>query len=176
MLFSLPDPPAATAATNTVALSHVAVSPLFQTRNFTYRTDEGVYRQDPYAGFLIDPDRALAEAIRGRMRAQGGAFGHVIEPGGEIVTTVNLEARVTELYGDLCKRDDCAGVMAIHFTIYEVNPDGPGRVLLDQTLTRRAPMSKHTPAALMAAWNEWTLLHILQQLQSDYAKASLTDR
>src|SRR5580765_398220 len=75
--FSSPaDPPSTNAQTNIVALSRVSISPLFQSRSFTYRTAENSYEQDPYAGFLIAPERALGEAIRASMRA-GGAFGRV---------------------------------------------------------------------------------------------------
>ena len=71
------DPPSQKARTNIVALSRVSISPLFQNRSFTYRTGEHAYEQDPYAGFLVPPERALAEPIRAFMRA-GGAFGRVV--------------------------------------------------------------------------------------------------
>src|SRR5215510_11030603 len=79
--FTLSDgPPCTHEPTNTVALNRVAISPLFQNRSFTYRTSENTYEQDPYAGFLIPPERAIAETIRGWMRASC-AFGRVVEPG-----------------------------------------------------------------------------------------------
>ena len=63
--FSLPsDTPATISNTNLVALRRVSISPLFQSRSFTYRTAENSYEQDPYAGFLIPPEQALAESIR----------------------------------------------------------------------------------------------------------------
>src|SRR6476619_6946705 len=65
------DPPIKNEPTDTVALGRVAISPLFHNRSFTYRTAENIYEQDPYAGFLIPPERALAEAIRAWMRASG---------------------------------------------------------------------------------------------------------
>ena len=59
--FSLPaDPPTTNAQTNIVALSRVSISPLFQNRSFTYRTAENTYELDPYAGFLVLPERTLA--------------------------------------------------------------------------------------------------------------------
>src|SRR5262245_54314409 len=79
--FSQPgDPPTAAVSSDIVALKRVSVSPRFQSRSFIYRTAENAYEQDPYAGFLTPPERALAEPIRGWMRA-GGAFGRVVEPG-----------------------------------------------------------------------------------------------
>ena len=71
--FSLPADPSTTNATQkAVGLSRVSISPIFQSRSFTYRTGENSYEQDPYAGFLIPPERALAEPIRAWMRVSGG--------------------------------------------------------------------------------------------------------
>src|SRR5215831_1054607 len=89
--FSLAADPAATnSPNNIVTLSRVSISPLFQSRSFTYRTAENAYEQDPYAGFLIPPQRALAEAVRAWMRASG-VYGSVVEPGSGITPTVMLE-------------------------------------------------------------------------------------
>src|SRR6266516_3657434 len=86
--FSLPADPATTnTQTNIVALSRVSISPLFQNRSFTYRTAENTYELDPYAGFLVPPGRALADAIRARMRASG-VFGRVVEPGSGLTPTL----------------------------------------------------------------------------------------
>ena len=57
--------------TNLVVVNRLSISPLFQSRSFTYRTAENTYEQDPYAGFLIPPEQALAESIRASMRASG---------------------------------------------------------------------------------------------------------
>ena len=43
------------------------MSPLFQSRSFIYRTAENTYEKDPYAGFMVSPERALAEPIRARL-------------------------------------------------------------------------------------------------------------
>src|SRR6267154_6385557 len=92
--FSLPaDPPTTNAQTNIVALGRVSISPLFQNRSFTYRTAENSYVQDPYAGFLVAPERALAESIRASMRA-GGVFGRVAEPGSGLMPTLVVEVSV----------------------------------------------------------------------------------
>src|SRR5438045_5911126 len=85
--FSLPaDPPTTNAQTDLVALSRVSISPLVQSRSFTYRKAENTYEQDPYAGFLVPPERALAEPIPAWMRARGG-FGRVLQPGSGLTPT-----------------------------------------------------------------------------------------
>src|ERR1044071_7370791 len=97
--FSLPaDPPTTNATDRVVALSRVAISPTFQSRSFTYRTGDNSYEQDPYAGFLIPPERALAESMRASMRASG-VFGRVVEPGSGMMPALIVEASIKELYG-----------------------------------------------------------------------------
>src|SRR5258708_32840564 len=109
--FTLPaDPPAPNAQTNIVALSRVSISPLFQSRSFTYRTAENAYVQDPYAGFLIPPERALAEPIRASMRASG-VFARVVEPGSGLTPSLVAEVSVNELCGDFRQPSRLVGTM-----------------------------------------------------------------
>jgi hypothetical protein len=172
--FSLPpDPPLPNAHTNIVALRRVSVSPLFQSRSFTYRTAGDCYKQDPYAGFLIPPERALAEPIRAWMRA-GGCFGRVVDPGSGLMPTIIAEASVNELYGDFRKSTQPVGTMVIHFMIYEVKDDVPERILLDKVCAHETPLTRESPDALMAAWDA-DLREIMKEINSEYAKANCVD-
>ena len=168
--FSLPtDPPAANARTNIVALKSVSISPLFQSRSFTYRTAENSYEQDPYAGFLVPPERALAEPIRAWMR-DSGVFGRLVERGSGLEPALVAEVSVNELYGDFRKASQPVATMEIHFIFYEVKDDAPGRIVLDKVCARETPLTRKTPAALMAAWDA-DLREIMQNISSEYAKA-----
>ena len=169
--FSCPaDPPATNAPTNTVALRHASISPLFQSRSFTYRTAESTYEQDPYAGFLISPERNLAEAIRDWMRASH-AFGRVVEPGSSLTPTLGAEVSVNQLYGDFRKASQPAGTMELHFIVYEVKDGDPGRIVLDKVCAHETPLDRKTADALMAAWNA-DLREIMEEIQSEYAKTN----
>jgi cholesterol transport system auxiliary component len=173
--FSLPaDPPTMNAQTNLVALSRVSISPLFQSRSFTYRKAENTYEQDPYAGFLVPPERALAEPIRAWMRASG-VFGRVVEPGSGLTPTLVAEVSVNKLYGDIRKASRLVGKMEIHFICYEVKDGDPGRIVLDKVCARETPLSRRTPDALMAAWDA-DLREIMEEINSEYAKANSHDR
>jgi len=173
--FSSPaDPPSTNAPTNIVALSRVSISPLFQSRSFTYRTAENSYEQDPYAGFLIAPERALAEPIRAWMRASG-VFGRVAEPGSGLTATKVVEVSVNELYGDFRKASQPVGTMEIHFICYEVKDGAAGRIVLDKVCARETPLMRRTPDALMAAWDA-DLREIMEEINSEYAKANSHDR
>ena len=143
--FSLPsDTPATISNTNLVALRRVAISPLFQSRSFTYRTAENSYEQDPYAGFLIPPEQALAESIRASMRASG-VFGRVVPPGSDLAPSLVAEVSVTQLYGDFRKRSQPVGTLEIHFICYEVNDGVPGRIVLDKVCAHETRNGRQNP-------------------------------
>ena len=164
------DPPTTNAETNIVALTRVSISPLFQSRSFTYRTAENSYEQDPYAGFLIPPERALAESFRASMRASG-AFGRVVASGSGLAPTLVVEASVDELYGDFRKASKPVATMEIHFICYEVRDGIPGRIVLDKVCAHETQISTRTPDALMAAWDS-DLREIMEEINSAYIKAS----
>jgi cholesterol transport system auxiliary component len=169
--FSLP---AVTPGTNVprtlVALNRVSISPIFQSRSFTYRIGENSYQQDPYAEFLIPPERALAEAVRAWMSASG-VFGRVVEPGSGLRPALTVEVSICELYGDLRKPAQPVGRMGIHFVCYQVKEGAPGRIVLDTVRAHEAPLARKTPGALMAAWDA-DLREILKEIGSEYAKAA----
>jgi hypothetical protein len=172
--FSTPaDPPSAGARTNVFALRRISVSPLYRSQSFTYRTADDTYEQDPYAAFMVPPERALAGPIRAWM-GEGGAFGRVVEPGSGLTPTVVAEVSVNELCGDFRKPSQPVGAMELHFVVYDFNEESPGRIVLDKVCARETPLSQRTPAALMAAW-ENDLREIMQEINSDYAKASSND-
>lgn len=173
--FSLPaDPPVTNASEMITGLNRVSISPTFQSRSFTYRTGENSYEQDPYAGFLIPPERALAEAIRAWMRA-GGAFGRIAEPGSGIAPTLVVEVSIDELYGDFRNPSQPLGAMGIHFLCYEVQEGTPRRILFDKFCSHETLLAQKKPGALMAAWDA-DLREIMTEINSEYAKTISHDR
>ena len=173
--FSPPvDPSHTNTAADIVALTRVSISPLFQHRSFTYRTAENTYKQDPYARFLIPPERALAESIRACMRA-GGAFGRVVDPGSGLTPTIVAEVSINELCGDFRQALQPLGTMEIHFICYEIKDGRPGRIILDKLCARATPLTEKTSPALMAAWNA-DLHEIMEEINSEYAKANSNER
>jgi hypothetical protein len=171
--FSVPtDPPAANASGNIVALNRVSISPRFQSRSFIYRTAENSYERDPYAGFLISPERALAESIRAWMRASG-VFGRVAEPRSGLTATLIAEVSVNELYGDFRNASQPVSKMQIHVICYEVKDGASGRIVFDKVCAHETPLAHKTPAALMTAWDA-DLRAIMEEINSQYAKAKAT--
>ncbi len=171
--FSCPaDPPITNAPTNTVEVKHVSISPLFESRSFTYRTAESTYEQDPYSGFLIPPERNLAETIRAWMRASN-AFGRVVEPGSSLTPTLSAEVSVNQLYGDFRNASQPVGTTELHFIFYELKEGDPGRVLLDKVCEHETPLARKTADGLMAAWNA-DLREIMEGISLEYIKTRST--
>jgi hypothetical protein len=157
-----------------VALSRVSISPTFQSRSFTYRTGDNSYEQDPYAGFLIPPERALAESIRAWMRA-GGLFGRVVEPGSGLTPSLMVEVSINELYGDFRSASQPLGTMGLHIMCYETQDGVARRVVFDKFCSYGTPLAQKTPGALMAAWDA-DLRQIMNEFHSEYAKSISHDR
>ena len=170
-VFTLPpDLPHTNASTHSVALIRVSISPLFQHRSFTYRTAQNTYKQDPYACFLIPPERAVAESIRAYMRA-GGVFGRVMDPGSGLTPTLVAEVSINELCGDFRQASQMVGKMEIHFTCYEIKDGSPGRIMLDRLYAHSTPLVEKTANALMADWDA-DLRAIMEEINSEYDKTS----
>jgi len=169
--FSVPaDPPAANVPTNIVALSRVSISPLFQTRSFTYRTGENAYEQDPYAGFVIPPERAIAESIRAWMRASA-VFGNVVEPGSGLRPDLVAEVSITELYGDFRNASQPVGKMGLHFICYQIEDGAPRQIVLETVSARETPLAKKTAEALMTAWDA-DLREIMEEIIKQWRSVS----
>src|SRR5215469_7713218 len=102
--FVLQTPPVTRTAANSVGgvltLTSCNVSPPFASQAFVYRIGTNAFETDPYAGFLVAPDRNIAIAIRTWL-ARSGLFTHVVEPGSSVPAEQSLEVSVDELYGDL---------------------------------------------------------------------------
>lgn len=169
--FSTPSPlGAANTATNVVALDRVAISPLFQSRSFTYRTGENAYEHDPYASFLIAPERALAESIRAWMTSSG-VFGRVVGPRSGLAPGLVVEASVNQLYGDFRNASHLKGTLQVRFLFYRVKDDNQRIVVLDKACTRTTELTRKTPAALMVGWDT-DLSEIMKEIASEYAEAA----
>jgi len=172
--FSMPaDPPATNASETITSLSRVSISPIFQSRSFTYRMAENSYEQDPYAGFLVPPERALAEPIRAWMRTSG-AYGRVVEPGSGITPNIIVEVSVTELYGDFRKPTQPTSTMGMHFICCETQDGAPRRVVLDKFLSHSTPLERKNASALMAAWDA-DLREIMNEINSAFTKTISID-
>ena len=172
--FSVPaDPPVTNATEKIAGLIRVSISPIFQSRSFTYRTGENSYEQDPYAGFLIPPERALAESIRAWMRSSG-AYGRVVEPGSGVTPNLVVEVSINELYGDFRKSSQPVGTLGIHMMCYETQDGLPRRIVFDKFRSHETPLERKTPGALMAAWDA-DLREIMNDINSEYAKAISND-
>ena len=135
--------PTTKSQTNVVVLSRVSISPLFQSRSFTYRTAENSDEQDPYAGF--DTPRApLGESIRASMRRR--RLGRVVEPGSGLTPKLVVEVRSTNSAAIFATRRSRRGD-GDRLICYEVK-DGTRGVSCSTRLRPETPLARKTPDAL----------------------------
>ena len=92
-----------------------------------------------------------------------GAFG----AGSGLTPTLVGEVFINELYGDFRKPSQPVAAMEIHFLLYEVNHDTPGRIVLDKVCRHETSLARKTPDALMAAWDA-VLREIMAEILSEY--------
>jgi ABC-type uncharacterized transport system auxiliary subunit len=169
--FALASPAPSTLTTNrgegVLALRSCAVSPLFESRAFVYRTGGEAYEQDPYAGFMVSPNNALAIPIRGYLR-DAGVFRDVVEPGSLVQPDRLLEVYVSELYGDLRTPGKPAAVLAAQFVFFRSGSGTSPAVFLDKTYSRRIPLKENTAVSVVAGWNQ-ALAEIMAEVATDLA-------
>ena len=82
-----------------------------------------------------------------------------------------LEATVTELYGDFRPGKPAAAVMAVQFTLVNVDAVGSGLVF-ERTISRRVPLERATPDALVRGYGQ-AVSEILSELAGDLAARKL---
>jgi uncharacterized lipoprotein YmbA len=144
--------PGLAAHTNLLSLRRVTVSPLFAGRPLVYRTAGHTYETDPYAEFLVSPDRMLAECLRVRLR-NGHAFANVLDSGSNLKPSCSLDVSVSRLYGDFQRPDQHFAVLQLRFLLYSAEPRDRGRVLWTREIFKSVPFARRTPAALVSAWD-----------------------
>ena len=169
--FALESPAPDRATTNrgdgVLALRSCAVSPLFESRAFVYRTGAEAYEQDPYAGFMVSPNNALAIPVRGYLR-NSGVFRDVVEPGSLVQPDRLLEVQVSELYGDFRSPGKPAAVLSLQFVFFRSGSGTSPAVFLDKDYSRRIPLAENTAARVVAGWNQ-ALAEIMTEVAADLA-------
>lgn len=140
------------AHTNILSLHRVTVSPLFEGQPLVYRTGENSYERDPYAEFLVPPNRMLEQSLRIWLR-NGHAFADVTDPGSSLKSSCAMEVSASQLYGDFSQPAKPFAVLQLRFLLYSAETANRGRVFWQREFFRRLPLAQRTPAALVAGWN-----------------------
>jgi cholesterol transport system auxiliary component len=164
--FLLPTRPAAAPATRpaggVLALSSCEVSPPFAGQALVYRIGPNAFETDPYAGFLVPPDKTLAITIRSWL-ARSGLFANVAEPGSSAPADQFLQVYVDELYGDLRVPGQPQAVLSLSLVLFDAKK---GNVLFQKEYSRHLPVSQNTAAAIVAGWDQ-SLEKIMDEFASD---------
>jgi hypothetical protein len=95
----------------------------------------------------------------------------VTQPDSDLPANYILEATVTELYGDFRPRKPAAAVVAVQFTLINNDDVGSGRAF-EQTLTRRVPLERSSPEALVRGYGR-AVSEILSDIAGELATKKL---
>jgi uncharacterized lipoprotein YmbA len=166
-----PAPSAKPVYDDILALRNVMVAPQFDQRSLVYRTGETSYEEDPYAEWLIPPERMLGVGVRQWLRA-GNFFRDVAEPNSYVLATRTAELQIMELCGDFRKPDEPAALLTFRFILLEPDgerPGGSGKAVLVREFSKRPRLRTRTAAAVVQAL-EQALNESLSELGADLAR------
>ncbi|HTV41331.1 MAG TPA: ABC-type transport auxiliary lipoprotein family protein [Candidatus Sulfotelmatobacter sp.] len=167
--FLLPTQPAAAPATRPVggvlALTSCEVSPPFASQALVYRIGPNAFETDPYAEFLVVPDKTLAIAIRTWL-ARSGLFSHVAEPGSAAPADQLLQVYVDELYGDLRVPGQPQAVLSLSLVLLDAKKENGTRAIFRKEYSQHLPVTTNTAAAIVAGWDQ-SLEQIMDEFASD---------
>lgn len=137
-----------------VSVKRVQMSPLFEGRQFLYRTGDHRLERDPYASFAAPPGDLLTGAVRAYLRNAPFAR-DVVEPGGEVRPDLVVEVYASEISGDLRRPDDAAAVLRLRFLVDAGGAERHrGAPLFEKEYSSRTRLPARTADAIATAWNE----------------------
>jgi hypothetical protein len=140
-----------TPVAESVALRSVIVSAPFAGRSLVYRVSETSYEVDPYAEYLVVPERMLGESTREWWR-RTGTFTEVLEPEHRHNGARVAELLVTELYGDFRPNQEPAAALALRFTLRPARSSSAGTndspATIHRQVSRRVKLREKTAAGV----------------------------
>lgn len=162
-------PPAApNPAGPVLGIKSVTVSPLFEGRSLVYRLAENRYEKDPYAEWLVTPERMMAAAVQAHLR-HSGIYREVMDGSGVLKPAQWLEIQVRELEGDFHQPGAPAAVLALKVIVYEPGHASSDRVVVEKLYRRQIPLSASTAAAVVGGWDkalEEIMAELIAELKS----------
>jgi cholesterol transport system auxiliary component len=145
--------PASPSGAPILGIQSIAISPGFEGKSFVYRVADNTFEHDPYAEFMVPPDRLIMEMARTHLR-HAGIFREVTVPGSLLKPTVLAEIQVTALYGDFRKGETPAAVVGMRLLVVSAETPKNQRVLLQKEYSSSAAIEERRAPALVAGWNK----------------------
>jgi ABC-type uncharacterized transport system auxiliary subunit len=155
--------------TNVLSLRRVTVSPSYDGKSLVYRTGENSFERDPYAEFLVTPNRMFEQCVRGYLR-NGHVFAEVVDPGSSLKSSLSMEIAVTQLYGDFRQPKQPFAVLQLRFLLYSTESPNLGRVIWQREFSKRVPLAHRTPAAVVEGWNAG-LRQIMEEVNGELSRS-----
>jgi cholesterol transport system auxiliary component len=128
------------------------VAPVYQGQALVYRLATHEFETDPYAEFIVPPERMLRSPIIAYLRA-AGLYSDIVELGGARQANQLLEVQALELYGDFRDRDQPAAVLHLRFALSDLEEGRLVRTIYERDFPQRLPISERSPEQLVAGWS-----------------------
>lgn len=126
-----------------VRVNLVGVAVPFSSSSLVYRRDDLRYDTDFYNEYFVAPRDLLTERVRAWVGASG-VFRGVALGGSPLSATYELNAFVSEFYGDLRPGRPPAAVVVTEFVLSDVSVS-PARLVWHQTYSHRVPLAGTGP-------------------------------
>jgi len=136
----------------------------FRTTQLVYRTSNTVYETDSYNMFLTRPEQAVAEETR-KWLSNASIFKSVVNRASVAESSYNLEANITEMYGDFRDQNTPKAVLAIRFFLIDTSGRN-SKLVFDKAYEVAQPLAQATASDLIIAYGQ-ALTSILQSLEND---------
>jgi uncharacterized lipoprotein YmbA len=153
-----------------VHMGNVQVAAAFAGSGLVYRTDDVTFVTDPYQAFMADPRAMLGNQMASWLN-RAGPFKAVTQPDSTLPASYTLEANVTELYGDFRPGRPAAAVMAVQFTLVNVDAVNSGLVF-EKTIVRQVPLERASPDALVRGYGK-AVSEMLSEVAGELASKKL---
>lgn len=148
-VLDLPDAPApARRDAGVLSVGRPRVSPLFDRKNFVYRTGADTFESDPFHEWLAAPGEVIRQTLIDRLDA-ASPFRDV-QRGSVTGAEWLLEMEVDRLYADRRERA-AAAVLAGRFRLVDLRATRPRRAL-ELRFDEREPAASGDAQALVDAW------------------------
>jgi ABC-type uncharacterized transport system auxiliary subunit len=160
-------------AAKSLMVEDFTIASTWRGRNFIYKTGPSKTESDAYHQFFQSPADMLTDAVRASLRSAQWWQSVSAYSGGNDAD-YQLEAHITELYGDFTNREAPQAVLGIQFFLLK----DKGRhdiIQFSETYRAATPFAAGNPDLLAEAWNQ-SLAKALQQLLADIATCPTRDR
>jgi len=148
------------------------VSPRFEGKGLVYRKGNSNYESDFYNEFFISPALMIAEEVDKWLKGSG-LFQYVTSSSSPVEPTLELQGKISTLYGDYRDTRVPKAVLEIQFFLVR-NVSSRPVIVFQKTYHEEYILKGNSPETLVTGWN-LALEHILTQFETNLKDLDLNE-